>query len=182
MAMGKSKRQQSIATQGKYIENIKHIEFNKKFWGLFHLSIKLCTLPMYSCLVPLVWCMESAQHCSLQHHEREIHRYRETVHAKLVCLVWSTILISHAGCRTWISTEHQTECHRWSRFFLGNQTCCLQQTCCCLICVWCKIEIVLAASFVFWSQKHKKSFATTCNKRCWNGACTWQFMDDKKIV
>lgn len=44
------------------------------------------------------------------------------------------------------------ECYRWSRSFLENWTCCLEQTFCYLICVWCKIETVLDASFVLETQ------------------------------
>ncbi len=141
----------------------KNNEYNKKFWGLFHLSNYPSILVLCRCFD--VWSQHSGC-CSLQHREREIQR--ESVYAKLVCLVWSTVLISHAGCRTW-SAKHQTECHRWSRFFLENQTWCLKQKRCSLIYVWCKVETVLVASFVFWRQKHKKWFATTCNKRCWKG-------------
>lgn len=122
-----------------------------------------------------VWSQHSG-YCSLQLHEREIQRERERVYAKLVCLVWSAGLISHAGCRTW-SAKHQTECHRWSRFFLENQTRCLKQKCRCLICVWCKIETVLVASFVCWRQVHTKShLQQRATKDVERELYTWQFM------
>ncbi len=104
-------------------------------------------------------CVESAQRFSPAPWERDPQIQRQSAcQISVSCVVRCFDL----ACRL---QDSKRRASKRMLQMVKNQTCGLEQPRCCLICVWCKIETVLDASFVFWSDKHKMSG----NKGCWKG-------------